>query len=90
MSATETRGPGPLADRVAIVTGASRGIGRGIAIALGAPGGAVSLSGRTTARGALAADPATIDKSGRQWATFDLGRDFGLDDPLTDEMMLRH
>jgi dehydrogenase/reductase SDR family protein 1 len=39
---------------------------------------------------ALAADPATIHKSGMQWATFELGRELGVDDPLTDEMLLAH
>lgn len=37
---------------------------------------------------ALAADPATIHKSGGQWATFELGRDFGIEDPVTPEMLL--
>jgi dehydrogenase/reductase SDR family protein 1 len=39
---------------------------------------------------ALAADPATIHKSGMSLGTFELGRDFGIPDPLTDEMLLRH
>lgn len=38
--------------RVVLVTGASRGIGRGIALALAAPGTAVYLTGRTTRAGA--------------------------------------
>jgi dehydrogenase/reductase SDR family protein 1 len=38
----------PLGGRVAIVTGASRGIGRGIANALGEAGAAVYVTGRTT------------------------------------------
>ena len=37
----------PLAGRVAIVTGGSRGIGRGCAIELGAAGATVYLTGRT-------------------------------------------
>ncbi len=36
-----------LKDKVAVVTGASRGVGRGIAVALGAEGATVYLSGRT-------------------------------------------
>lgn len=38
--------------RVVLVTGASRGIGRGIALALAAPGTTVYLTGRTTRAGA--------------------------------------
>jgi NAD(P)-dependent dehydrogenase (short-subunit alcohol dehydrogenase family) len=63
----------PLRDRVAIVTGGSRGAGRGVAVELGAVGATVYVTGRTT-RGApatsyggllaqtgLAAMPGTID-----------------------------
>jgi NAD(P)-dependent dehydrogenase (short-subunit alcohol dehydrogenase family) len=39
---------GPLAGRVALVAGASRGAGRGIAVALGAAGATVYCTGRTT------------------------------------------
>jgi len=41
----------PLAGRVAVVTGASRGIGKGIALELGAAGATVYLTGRTVAAG---------------------------------------
>ncbi len=41
----------PLADRIALVAGATRGAGRGIAVALGAAGATVYCSGRST-RGA--------------------------------------
>jgi NAD(P)-dependent dehydrogenase (short-subunit alcohol dehydrogenase family) len=41
-------GRGPLADCVAIVTGASRGAGRGIAVELGAAGATVYVTGRST------------------------------------------
>jgi NAD(P)-dependent dehydrogenase (short-subunit alcohol dehydrogenase family) len=44
---TEDR-PLPLKDRVAIVTGASRGAGRGIAVELGAAGATVIVTGRST------------------------------------------
>jgi NAD(P)-dependent dehydrogenase (short-subunit alcohol dehydrogenase family) len=40
---------GDLADRVAVITGASRGIGRGIALALGEEGATVYVTGRTVA-----------------------------------------
>jgi NAD(P)-dependent dehydrogenase (short-subunit alcohol dehydrogenase family) len=40
-----------LANRVAVVTGASRGIGKGIALELGAAGATVYLTGRTVAAG---------------------------------------
>lgn len=43
-----TATPTPLAGRVALVAGASRGAGRGIAVALGAAGAAVYVTGRTT------------------------------------------
>src|SRR5690606_35875118 len=38
----------PLKDRIAIVTGASRGAGRGIALELGAAGATVYVTGRST------------------------------------------
>ena len=38
----------PLQDRIAVVTGASRGGGRGIAVELGAAGATVYVTGRTT------------------------------------------
>jgi len=38
---------GPLAGKVAVVTGASRGVGRGIALALGEAGAVVYVTGRT-------------------------------------------
>ena len=41
----------PLAGRVAIVTGASRGIGKGIALELGAAGATVYVTGRTVEPG---------------------------------------
>jgi NAD(P)-dependent dehydrogenase (short-subunit alcohol dehydrogenase family) len=63
----------PLRDRVAIVTGASRGGGRGVAVELGAAGATVYVTGRTTraapapgyeaflAHTGMAAMPGTID-----------------------------
>jgi dehydrogenase/reductase SDR family member 1 len=41
----------PLAGRVAVVTGSSRGIGKGIALELGAAGATVYVTGRTVAPG---------------------------------------
>ncbi len=49
----------PLRDRIAIVTGASRGGGRGIAVELGAAGATVYVTGRTS-RGAPAPDYARL------------------------------
>ncbi|MEU2060445.1 SDR family oxidoreductase [Streptomyces sp. NPDC013455] len=40
--------PGPLADKVALVAGATRGAGRGIAVELGAAGATVYVTGRST------------------------------------------
>ncbi|MFI5500593.1 SDR family NAD(P)-dependent oxidoreductase [Nocardia asteroides] len=49
--------PKILAGRVAVVTGASRGIGKGIALELGAAGATVYVTGRTTTPGRL---PGTV------------------------------
>ncbi|WP_280220048.1 SDR family NAD(P)-dependent oxidoreductase [Nocardia neocaledoniensis] len=49
--------PQILGGRVAVVTGASRGIGKGIALELGAAGATVYVTGRTTAAGRL---PGTV------------------------------
>jgi NAD(P)-dependent dehydrogenase (short-subunit alcohol dehydrogenase family) len=43
--------PPDLHDRVAVVTGASRGVGRGVAAVLGACGATVYVTGRTTRAG---------------------------------------
>lgn len=57
---------GPLAGRIAVVTGASRGIGRGTAIALGEQGATVYVTGRTTGAGELTIDrtAALVDEAG--------------------------
>lgn len=49
-----------LAGRVAVVTGASRGIGKGIALELGAAGATVYVTGRTTSPGNL---PGTVQET---------------------------
>jgi len=49
-------------DRVILVTGASRGIGRGTAVALAAPGALIYITGRTTKAGS-AALPGTIHET---------------------------
>ncbi len=51
-----------LSGRVAVVTGASRGIGRGIALALGAEGATVYVTGRTVAAGSYPL-PGTIGET---------------------------
>jgi NAD(P)-dependent dehydrogenase (short-subunit alcohol dehydrogenase family) len=56
-----------LNDVVAVVTGASRGAGRGIALELGAAGATVYVTGRSTAGGATTDDvPGTIDETARE------------------------
>ncbi|QRP49118.1 SDR family NAD(P)-dependent oxidoreductase [Amycolatopsis sp. FDAARGOS 1241] len=47
----------PLAGRIAVVTGASRGVGKGIALELGAAGATVYVTGRSVGAGPL---PGTI------------------------------
>jgi NAD(P)-dependent dehydrogenase (short-subunit alcohol dehydrogenase family) len=63
-------GSKPLAGRVAIVTGASRGIGKGCALELGAAGATVYVTGRTEQAGAaplpgtIAETAAEVDAAG--------------------------
>lgn len=53
-----------LTAQVALVTGASRGIGKGIALALGEAGATVYITGRTVKEGAAAVDlPGTIHQT---------------------------
>jgi NAD(P)-dependent dehydrogenase (short-subunit alcohol dehydrogenase family) len=54
--------PGALSGKVALVTGAGRGIGRAIALALGRAGATVALAGRT--RPSLEAVAALLDAAG--------------------------
>jgi dehydrogenase/reductase SDR family protein 1 len=60
----------PLAGRIAVVTGASRGVGKGCALELGAAGATVYLTGRTVEEGAaplpgsIGATAAEIESAG--------------------------
>ncbi|WP_225727455.1 MULTISPECIES: SDR family NAD(P)-dependent oxidoreductase [unclassified Nocardia] len=60
--------PGKLSDRVAVVTGGSRGIGKGIALELGAAGATVYVTGRSATPGKLPGSvgetAAAIDEAG--------------------------
>jgi NAD(P)-dependent dehydrogenase (short-subunit alcohol dehydrogenase family) len=68
---------GRLDGRIAVVTGASRGAGQGIALALGEEGATV-YAGRAVA--ALAADPGVGRRSGQTLAAGDLARAYGFTD----------
>lgn len=53
----------PLAGKVALVTGASRGMGRGIAVELGVAGATVYVTGRSSLEHATEGRPETIDQT---------------------------
>ena len=56
--------PGPLSEKVALVAGATRGAGRGIAVALGEAGATVYCTGRTTRESRSEYDrPETIEET---------------------------
>ena len=54
------------ADRVVLVTGASRGVGKGTALALGATGATVYVSGRSRIEGQTCDLPGTIDDTAQE------------------------
>src|ERR1700723_1359063 len=60
---TQPEGTGPAARQVAWVTGASRGVGRGIAAALGAAGWAVYVTARSSAAGRTGHLPGTVEEA---------------------------
>ncbi|MGW1726463.1 SDR family NAD(P)-dependent oxidoreductase [Streptomyces sp. NPDC002306] len=53
----------PLVDKIAVVTGASRGVGKGIALELGAAGATVYVTGRSVSAGPL---PGTVNETAEQ------------------------
>ncbi|MEU3982387.1 SDR family NAD(P)-dependent oxidoreductase [Streptomyces sp. NPDC026672] len=53
----------PLVGKIAVVTGASRGVGKGIALELGAAGATVYVTGRSVAAGQL---PGTVDETAEE------------------------
>jgi len=59
--------PHPLAGKVALVTGASRGVGKGVALGLGEAGATVYLTGRTVEEGQAASLlPGTLQAAAEQ------------------------
>src|SRR5439155_26542456 len=52
-----------LREKVAVVTGASRGVGKGIALALGEAGATVYVTGRSDAGGTTEGLPGTIQET---------------------------
>ena len=65
-----------LSDRVAVVTGGSRGIGRSIAIVLAARGAAVAIATRNNSAGATAVVTEITAAGGRAWsATCDVSNE---------------
>lgn len=60
--------PPDLSNRVAVVTGASRGVGKGVALVLGECGATVYVTGRST-RARAGAGPGTVDDTADQVTT---------------------
>lgn len=76
----------PLSGKIALVSGASRGAGRGIALALGEAGATVYVAGRTTRAGPPPIDgaPGTIDDTAEE-VTARGGRGIAVQADLTRE-----
>ncbi len=55
-----------LKDKVAVVTGASRGVGKGVALGLGEAGAVVYMTGRTTRNGAKPLLPGTVEDTAEE------------------------
>lgn len=99
-SDTEQSNQKPLAGRIAVVTGASRGGGRGIAVELGAAGATVYVTGRSTreapatsyggllARAGLSELPGSIDQTAEE-VTRAGGRGVPVRCDHTDEAQVR-
>ena len=73
-----------LSGRVAVVTGSSRGIGRGIAIGLGELGATVYITGRSSGAGALTIETTAdlVNKAGGKGVPVEV--DLGQDDQIQD------
>src|SRR5438105_4131733 len=79
----------PLAGKVALVTGASRGIGKGIALGLGEAGATVYVTGRTVEEGTSAAKlPGTIGQTAQEVTTLG-GRGIALRCDHTDDAQVQ-
>src|SRR5581483_4855955 len=63
MNSSTHRPTGSLQDKVAVVTGASRGVGKGIALALGEAGATVYVTGRSDTGGTTESLPGTIQET---------------------------
>ncbi|MCU0259769.1 MAG: SDR family NAD(P)-dependent oxidoreductase [Ilumatobacteraceae bacterium] len=73
-----------LKDKIAVVTGASRGIGRGTAVALGEQGATVYVTGRSTGAGELTIDTTArlVDEAGGHGVPVQV--DHGVDSQIAD------
>ena len=69
-----------LEGKIALVAGATRGAGRGIATALGEAGATVYCTGRSVAGSPGMADPEVARKNGRVFASWSLADEYGFDD----------
>ena len=81
MERTEIDPARPLLGQKAIVTGASSGIGRAVALALGKAGAEVVVNHRDNAEGAVAVTREIVEAGGRAWA---IRADVSLEDDVLD------